>query len=133
MTALKNAIITQKTDSKVIFHSDRGVQYASQNFRNLLLEKEFVPSMSRKGNCYDNCFAETFFGTMKTDLKVMGIVLTQENIISEIFKYIEVWYNRKRLHSSLDYMSPIEFRNKFVDSHAIEPPSNSILSSLRVT
>ena len=111
--ALKNAIFTQDTDAKVIFHSDRGVQYASEKFRSLLSKKEFIPSMSRKGNCYDNCYVESFFKTLKSDLRDMKITLTNENVVSEIFKYIEIWYNRKRIHSSLNYISPMDFRENF--------------------
>ena len=112
VAALKNAIITQGADVQIIFHSDRGSQYASILFRNLLNEEEFIPSMSRKGNCYDNCYVESFFATLKKDIKTMGVILTEDNIRSEIFKYIEVWYNRKRKHSSLGNMNPHQFKIK---------------------
>ena len=108
--ALKSAILTQNADAKIIFHSDRGSQYASKVFRDLLAKREFVPSMSRKGNCYDNCYVESFFKTLKSDLGIMDVVLTVDNVVSEIFRYIETWYNRKRIHSSLNYMSPIDFK-----------------------
>ena len=108
--ALQNAITSQGTDSKIIFHSDRGSQYASKQFRKLLSKEDMIPSMSRRGNCYDNCYVESFFSTLKKDLKNMGIQLTEGNIRSEIFKYIEVWYNRKRKHSSLNYQSPVQFK-----------------------
>ena len=108
--ALQNAITSQGTDSKIIFHSDRGSQYASKQFRKLLSKEDMIPSMSRRGNCYDNCYVESFFSTLKKDLKNMGIQLIEGNIRSEIFKYIEVWYNRKRQHSSLNYQSPVQFK-----------------------
>ena len=111
-TALQSAIINRGTDTKTIFHSDRGVQYASEAFRSLLSGNKFIPSMSRKGNCYDNCYVESFFKTLKSDLENMNIVLTRENIQSKIFKYIETWYNRKRLHSSLSYMSPYDYASQ---------------------
>ena len=114
LKALKNAILVQGTDAQVIFHSDRGSQYASQQFRSFLAQNEVIPSMSRKGNCYDNAFVESFFKTLKSDLRNMKIVLTKENLVSELFKYIEIWYNRRRIHSSLDYISPIEFKQKSV-------------------
>ena len=66
--------------------------------------------MSRKGNCYDNCYVESFFKTLKDDIYRMGVVITEENIRSEVFKYIEVWYNRNRKHSSLNYLSPLQFK-----------------------
>ena len=108
--ALKHAIISQGTDTKIIFHSDRGSQYASEKFRALLNEEEMIPSMSRKGNCYDNSCVESFFKSLKADLNSMGVTLTEGNVKSEIFKYIEIWYNRKRLHSSLGYLAPEEYR-----------------------
>ena len=112
ITALRNAIVTQGSDAKIIFHSDRGSQYASKRFRKLLAKKEIIPSMSRKGNCYDNCYVESFFSTLKKDLNNMGVTLTEGNIREEIFRYIEVWYNRKRKHSSLNNLSPYQFKMK---------------------
>ena len=111
--ALKNSILTQGKDAQVIFHSDRGSQYASEKFRSFLSENEVLPSMSRKGNCFDNAYVESFFKTLKSDLRIMGVTLTTENILSELFYYIEVWYNRQRIHSSLGYVSPIEFKNRW--------------------
>ena len=114
ISALQNAITIQNADAKVIFHSDRGSQYASKKFRALLNKEEMIPSMSRKGNCYDNCYVESFFKTLKTDMHNMGVTLTEENARSEIFKYIEVWYNRKRMHSSLGYLSPLGFKERAI-------------------
>lgn len=112
ITALKNAILSQGSDSKIIFHSDRGVQYSSKRFRTLLNGQEMIPSMSRKGNCYDNCYVESFFKILKTEIFNMNIILTEKNIHTEIFRYIEVWYNRRRMHSSLSYKSPLDFKRE---------------------
>ena len=89
ISALQNAIISQRTDTKIIFHSDRGSQYASKKFRSLLNREEIIPSMSRKGNCYDNCYVESFFKTLKSDIHNMGIILTEENIRSEILNILK--------------------------------------------
>lgn len=124
VNALKHAIFTQNTDTPIIFHSDRGCQYASKRFRSLLSQKEFIPSMSRKGNSYDNAYVESFFKTLKSDLRNMDILLTEENVVSEIFKYIEIWYNRKRRHSSLGYMTPVEFRSKNLPSESVKWPGS---------
>ncbi len=104
--AQKNRPITQK----LIFHSDRGVQYACNEFR-LLLEKNtfIIRSMSRKGNCWDNAVAESFFKTLKAECVYQNKFINKEQAAVVVFEYIETWYNRKRLHSALGYMSPEEF------------------------
>jgi transposase InsO family protein len=107
--ALKMAYAREGSNAGVIFHSDRGVQYASNDFRELLEDKQAVPSMSRKGNCYDNAFAETFFKTIKSELIYRQEFDSEKELRSAIFEYIETWYNRKRLHSSLGYLSPVEY------------------------
>jgi transposase InsO family protein len=107
------------TQNSIIFHLDRGIQYASQNFRNLLNHNEIKQSMSRKGNCWDNAVAESFFKKIKTEctnhFKFESILHAK----LEIFKYIETWYNRKRRYSALGYATPtkmkILFFNKNVD------------------
>jgi putative transposase len=85
---------------------------ASEEFRKLLEGKQAIPSMSRKGNCYDNAFVETFFKTLKSELIYRGKFETEEKLKSAVFEYIETWYNRKRLHSSLGYLSPVEYEIK---------------------
>lgn len=107
--ALKMAFARVGSNAGIIFHSDRGVQYASNDFRELLEDKNAIPSMSRKGNCYDNAFAETFFKTIKSELIYRQEFDSEKELRSAIFEYIETWYNRKRLHSSLGYLSPVEY------------------------
>jgi len=92
-------------------HSDRGVQYASGDYRELLKRNGITASMSRKGNCYDNAFAESFFATLKKELIYRHHYKTKEEAKKAIFEYIEVWYNRERLHSSIGFMSPIQFED----------------------
>jgi transposase InsO family protein len=96
-----------------IHHSDRGSQYASELFRDLLKEEEIQQSMSRKGNCYDNAMMESFWATLKTecfDNFRHSIPATRQDALQRIFRYIELFYNPKRLHSSLGYCSPLELR-----------------------
>lgn len=107
--ALEMAFAREGNNAGVIFHSDRGVQYASSDFRELLDDKKAIPSMSRKGNCYDNAFAETFFKTIKSELIYRQEFESEKDLRHAIFEYIETWYNRKRLHSSLGYLSPVEY------------------------
>jgi putative transposase len=90
-------------------HSDRGSQFASDLFRKKLKIKGIIASMSRKGNCYDNAFVESFFHTLKTELIYRTEFETREEAKKAIFEFIEVWYNRERMHSSLGYKSPVEF------------------------
>ncbi len=107
--ALQQALGRRNPGSGLVFHSDRGVQYASHDFRNLLKRKGFVQSMSGKGNCYDNAIMETFFHTIKTELIYFERYRTKEEARRSIFEYIEVFYNRVRRHSALNYKSPTEF------------------------
>lgn len=97
-----------------VHHSDRGSQYASELFRDFLHREEVVQSMGRKGNCYDNALIESFWATLKTecfDNFRGGIPATRAEAKQKLFAYIEVFYNRKRFHSSLGYLAPIEFEN----------------------
>lgn len=95
-----------------IIHTDRGSQYAAVEFRRLLFIGGFRQSMSRKGNCYDNAQAESFFSRFKIELVEGGIFDSVEQAKSEIFSYVEGYYNRIRLHSGLGYLSPIEFERQ---------------------
>jgi len=99
----------QLITSKLLSHSDRGSQYASDVYRERLKALEITASMSRKGNCYDNAFAETFFGTLKNELVYRTRFKTREKAMAAIFEYIEVFYNRKRIHSSLGYLTPVAY------------------------
>jgi putative transposase len=104
--ALKNAT----PDTKIIFHSDRGSQYASKHYRSLLQENEVTPSMSRKGNCYDNCYVESWFSSLKKEWIYRQDYSTEAELKALVFEYIEIWYNRKRRHSALDYLSPVDYK-----------------------
>lgn len=109
ISALKKAISKGLVRAGAIIHSDRGSQYASNNFRELLRKSCFRQSMSGKGNCYDNAQAESFFSRFKTELIEGGAFEDIEQARMEIFSYIEGYYNRVRLHSGLGYKSPLEF------------------------
>lgn len=93
-------------------HSDRGVQFAAEVYRDRLHVEGITASMSRKGNCYDNAYVESFFHTLKTELVYRMEFATREEARKAIFEFIEVWYNRERLHSSLGYKSPAEFERR---------------------
>ena len=110
--AFHKAVMKRDPDSSLVFHSDRGSQYAGNRFRSLLLRHGMVQSMSGKGNCYDNAFAESFFGTLKTELGHR--YPSRSTARQDIFEYIEVFYNRVRRHSALNYMSPLEYERKHV-------------------
>lgn len=107
--ALEMAIARRRPGDGLLHHSDRGVQYACELYRSQLAEHGIAASMSRPGNCYDNAVAESFFGTLKTELVNRVRYHTHEEAKSSIFEWIECWYNRQRRHSSLDYMSPEAF------------------------
>jgi putative transposase len=111
ISALEMGFQNRNPEKGLIFHSDRGSQYASHEFRLKLKEHGFLQSMSRKGNWWDNACTESFFGLMKTELP-KKVFLNQEEARSEIFDYIEVFYNRKRIHSFLEFLSPEEFENQ---------------------
>jgi putative transposase len=95
----------------LVFHSDRGTQYASKAFRRRLWRYRMQPSMSRKGNCWDNAVAESFFATLKKELVRNHVFETRAAARSEVFEYIEVFYNRQRSHSVLGYVTPEEFES----------------------
>jgi transposase InsO family protein len=106
------AWIQRKPKGELIFHSDRGVQYASKDFQKVLKSKNILCSMSRKGNCWDNACAESFFHTLKVEEVHHTIYETREIAKVKIFEFIECYYNNFRLHSYLGYMNPNEFENK---------------------
>ncbi|MAE75776.1 MAG: IS3 family transposase [Planctomycetes bacterium] len=107
--ALEMAIHRRAPEAGLVHHSDRGVQYASVEFRALLAAHGFQASMSRTGNCYDNAAKESFFHTLKTELVHHERYRTRDDARASVFEYIEAFYNRQRLHSTLGYMSPDEF------------------------
>jgi putative transposase len=107
--ALRMAIIHRRPAKGLLHHSDRGVQYASEDYQQLLKEHHMDVSMSGRGECWDNACVESFWGTLKTELVNHEHYATRESARQAIFEYIEVFYNRKRLHSSLGYLSPEAF------------------------
>ncbi len=109
LSALNMALVHRVPPANLLFHTDRGVQYASGDFRHALSQAGLVASMSRKGNCYDNAAMESFWSTLKLELVYRGVFLTRAQARAEIFDYIEVFYNRQRAHSMLDYNSPVDF------------------------
>jgi len=112
LKALMMAITNRKPNKGIIFHSDRGSQYTSEIVRSRLNLYGFRQSMSGKGNCYDNAITETFFSLLKRELVYLTEFETREQARREIFEYIEIFYNRQRIHSSLGYLSPVEFEMK---------------------
>ncbi|MBL8202601.1 MAG: IS3 family transposase [Blastocatellia bacterium] len=112
MAALKKAINKGLIKPGAIIHSDQGRQYAATDFRAVLWETRLRQSMSAKGNCYDNAQAESFFSRFKAELVEGGIFESVEQATSETFSYIEGYYNRVRLHSSLGYKTPLEFETE---------------------
>ncbi|EDZ62153.1 putative integrase [Sulfurimonas gotlandica GD1] len=111
--ALKMAITRLGKSDKVILHSDQGSQYSSYDYKKVAKEHNITLSMSRRGNCYDNAVAESFFKTLKKELVRKQIFITREIAASKIFEYIEMFYNSKRRHSYLDYISPNEFEKRY--------------------
>jgi transposase InsO family protein len=107
--ALRMALSGRRRAGTLVCHSDRGGQYASHTYRALLQEHGIVCSMSRKGNCWDNAVAESFFSSLKRELVHHRDYGSRERARREVFEYIEVFYNRKRRHSSLGYMTPVEY------------------------
>ena len=107
--ALLMAIWRRKPAKDLIRHSYRGSQYASHSHRKILKDHKIIQSMSRKGDCWDNAVAESFFGTLKTELTHHHDYKNQEEARNAIFEYIEVFYNRIRTHSANEYLAPVEF------------------------
>jgi putative transposase len=103
--ALKQAIELRQPGKRLIFHSDRGVQYACTDFRKELGKHGFIQSMSRKGDCWDNAIAESFFGIMKTELVYHERYEGHQDALCSVFEYIEAFYIRQRRHSTLGYLS----------------------------
>ena len=96
-----------------MWHTDRGSQYAAQEHRVLLKEYGIIQSMSRKGNCWDNAVSESFFRTLKVECVYSNQFKTRAEARQAIFEYIEVFYNRIRMHSANDYLSPVEYEQRY--------------------
>ena len=112
VVALKRAIRRRGPTNGLVFHSDRGVQYACTGFRDELEGHGFVQSMSRRGDCWDNAVAESFFAIMKTELVYHERYEGHQDTLHSIFEYIEVFYNRQRRHSTLEYLCPAEYEKQ---------------------
>ena len=114
LNAIKIAVQRiKKSNTKVILHSDQGSQYSSYDYKIFANTHNTTPSMSRRGNCYDNAVAESFFKTLKKELVRKQVFLTREIAASKIFEYIEMFYNSKRRHSYLGFISPTEFEKRY--------------------
>jgi transposase InsO family protein len=109
--ALQQALTHRRPPANLIHHSDRGSQYTSSDFQNLLKKYDIISSMSGVGNCYDNAAQESFYHTLKTEHVYFEFYKNREEAKQSIFEYIEVFYNRKRRHSTLGYVSPVMFEN----------------------
>lgn len=110
--SMKNALKTRRPKPGLIFHSDQGSQYASDEFRKVLSDNNVRQSMSRKGDCWDNAVAESFFKTIKCELVYWHDFRSRNEAELRIFEYIEMFYNTNRLHSSIGYVAPATFENQ---------------------
>ena len=120
LDALKMALQDRQPPQGLLHHSDRGSQYASHDYQQLLAVHGIQSSMSRKGTCWDNAVAESFFATLKIELVYQSQWSTRTQARSELFEYIELFYNRQRRHSALGYLCPNEFERLAI-RHALEP------------
>ena len=112
MAALTMALEERRPRTGLIHHSDRGSQYAAHEYREALSAAGALSSMSRRGDCWDNAVVESFFSTLKTELVHRKIYLRHADARAEIFEYLEIFYNRRRIHSTLDYCTPQEYEDK---------------------
>jgi putative transposase len=119
--ALTMAWFRRKPGSGVLFHSDRGSQYASHAMRTKLRAYEMSASMSRKGNCWDNAPTESFFNSLKNERVHGTTYATRADAQADLFEYIEVFYNRCRRHSTLNYRSPVRFLEDWISKHVDQP------------
>ena len=110
--SLEMALWKRRPLAGLLVHSDRGSQYASDRYQQLLSDNGFICGMSRKGNCWDNAVAESFFHTLKTELIHHEDFQTREEAQQAIFDYIEVFYNRQRKHSTNGYLAPLVYEQK---------------------
>ena len=112
LDALHMALSTRKPAAGLLCHSDRGSQYASGDYQEALQKEGAICSMSRKGNCYDNAPTKSFFASLKRELVYCTTFATREEARGALFEWIVCWYNRKRRHSTLGYVSPEEFEQQ---------------------
>lgn len=118
LAAFKQAIARRRPDPQLLFHSDQGVQYACKDFTDLLAAHQVTQSMSRKGNCWDNAPAESFFKTLKYELDMPDRYPSYEHARAAIFEFIDIWYNRHRLHSALEYQTPLQAEQNLTRNQA---------------
>ena len=116
LEALAMAVRQRRIQPGLIHHTDRGAQYSALAYQRQLTTLGLTPSMSRKGNCYDNAVAESFFSILKNELVHHQRYRTRDDASREIFAFIEGFYNRQRLHQSLGYLTPLEFERRVSDS-----------------
>lgn len=109
LTALQMALTHRRPPAGLIHHTDQGATYTSVAYQRQLQQTGLVPSMSRKGNCYDNAVAESFFSTLKTELVHEQTFHTHNDAQAAVFEFIEIFYNRQRLHQTLGYVTPVQF------------------------
>lgn len=117
-SALRMALEQRQPPPGILFHSDRGVQYASEEFRRLLAAHDVQASMSRKGDCWDNAVAESFFATLELELVARTRWRTRDEARRAVFEFIETWYNRERRHSTLGYRSPLTYEKEVLGAAA---------------
>jgi transposase InsO family protein len=110
--ALHMALVMRQPGAGLVHHSDRGSEYASKSYQEILHQYNIQISMSRKGDCYDNAMIESFWGTLKEECFGLEVFHTIKEAKTAIFEYIEVFYNRKRRHSSLGYLSPLDYEKQ---------------------
>jgi transposase InsO family protein len=114
LKAMQQAVLRRNPAKGLILHSDRGSQYAGNDFKALLAQNEFVGSMSKKGDCWDNAVAESFIHTLKVELIHRMKFKTRDEARIKIFEYVEMYYNRKRAHSTLGFLSPFEYERQAI-------------------
>jgi putative transposase len=119
--ALAMAICQRQPEAGLIMHTDRGSQYGADSYRQLLRQYGIEPSMSRKGNCWDNAVAESFFHTLKTELIYLEDFDTYEQAQTAVFEYIEVFYNRQRCHSANGYLAPLAYEQALQTHESLCP------------
>ncbi len=118
LEALRMALARRTPGQGLLHHTDRGAQYAATDYRELLSVHQVTSSMSRRANCYDNAVAESFFATLKWELLDRQSWPTRAAARTAIFEYIEIWYNRQRRHSSLGYLSPLQYEQRLLSAAA---------------
>ena len=119
--ALAMALVQRQPAAGLLMHTDRGSQYGADSYRQLLMRHGIQPSLSRKGNCWDNAVAESFFHTLKTELVYLEDLQTHEYARTAVFEYIEVFYNRQRCHSANGYLAPLVYEQALKTSEILCP------------